>query len=274
MNYLQEKRIDKMIPKVIHYCWFGGNPLPQKALKCIESWKKFCPEYEIREWNEDNYDVNKIPYTAQAYQAKKYAFVSDYARFDILYTYGGIYFDTDVEIIKPIDKIIETGAFFGMEKIGDVASGLGIAAPPNEPLYFEILESYRKSFFIKPNGKMDLTTVVIRVTDILRQYGLTKKNNIQIVKNIHIYTPDYFNPKDARTGKITITSNTHTIHHFDASWTPPLRKKYIRYCQYFIPKIGSILTHIIFAPLHIVCIIQEVGVFGFFNRFIRYKKNK
>mgnify|MGYP001644804644 FL=1 len=104
-----------MIPKIIHYCWFGGHPLPASALKCIESWRKYCPDYEIKEWNESNYDVNKIPYISQAYEVKKYAFVSDYARFDILYQYGGVYFDTDVEVIKPIDEIIEKGAFFGME---------------------------------------------------------------------------------------------------------------------------------------------------------------
>ena len=104
-----------MIPKVIHYCWFGRNPLPPFAVKCIESWKKFLPGYEIKEWNEDNFDVNIIPYTQEAYEARKYAFVSDYARFYILYHHGGIYFDTDVEVIKSIDDIIERGAFMGCE---------------------------------------------------------------------------------------------------------------------------------------------------------------
>lgn len=99
-----------MIPKIIHYCWFGGNPLPELAQKCIASWKKFLPDYEIKEWNESNYDVRKIPYIEQAYNAKKYAFVSDYARFDILYQYGGIYFDTDVEVIKPFDEILKRRA--------------------------------------------------------------------------------------------------------------------------------------------------------------------
>jgi len=102
-----------MIPKIIHYCWFGRNPLPASALKCIYSWRKFLPNYEIKEWNEDNFDVNIIPYTREAYEAKKYAFVSDYARFYILYHYGGLYFDTDVEIIKPMDDIVERGNFYG-----------------------------------------------------------------------------------------------------------------------------------------------------------------
>ena len=105
-----------MIPKIIHYCWFGGNPLPELAMKCIESWRTYFPDYEIKEWNEDNFDVNIIPYTKEAYENKKYAFVSDYARFWILYNHGGIYFDTDVEVIKKMDDIIEKGSFMGCEK--------------------------------------------------------------------------------------------------------------------------------------------------------------
>ena len=112
---IQRKLNHIMIPKIIHYCWFGRNPLPELAQKCIASWKKYLPDYEIKEWNEDNFDVNIIPYTAEAYAAKKYAFVSDYARFWILYKYGGIYFDTDVEVIRPIDDIIAKGNFMGCE---------------------------------------------------------------------------------------------------------------------------------------------------------------
>ena len=124
-----------MIPKVIHYCWFGRNPLPKSALKCIDSWRKFFPDYEIKEWNEDNFDVNIIKYTQDAYNAKKYAFVSDYARIWILYNYGGVYFDTDVEVISPMTDIIEKGPFMGFEinnstenKIA-VNPGLGIGSP-------------------------------------------------------------------------------------------------------------------------------------------------
>ena len=255
-----------MIPKIIHYCWFGGNPLPETALKCIASWRKYCPDYEIKEWKEDNYNVQSIPYTAQAYQAKKYAFVSDYARFDILYRYGGVYFDTDVEVLKPIDEIIEKGAFLGMEHRGTVNAGLGMAASAHNALYAEILDSYKRSDFITSNGRMDLTTIVERVSSILKKYGLTKDNAIQTVKDITVYPIDYFNPKDARTGIITITDHTYTIHHFDASWTIPLRKKYIKYCKTLIPIIGSTMTHIILSPMRILCIIQEVGFWGFIKK--------
>ena len=126
-----------MIPKIIHYCWFGRNPLPELAQKCIASWRKYLPDYEIKEWNEDNFDVNMIPYTAEAYKAKKYAFVSDYARFWILYKYGGLYFDTDVEVIKPMDDIIARGPFMGCEnEAGKGATKLGVnpgPRPGNEP---------------------------------------------------------------------------------------------------------------------------------------------
>ena len=155
-----------MIPKVIHYCWFGRNPLPPLAIKCIESWKKYLPDYEIREWNEDNFDVNIVPYTQEAYQVKKYAFVSDYARFWILYKYGGIYFDTDVEVIKPLDDIIARGPFMGCEREGvattdsifpiginlGVNPGLGLGAIPNIELYKEILDMYATLHFLLSDG--------------------------------------------------------------------------------------------------------------------------
>ena len=216
-----------MIPKIIHYCWFGGNPLPELALKCIESWKKFLPDYEIKEWNESNYDVKKNLYISQAYDAKKYAFVSDYARFDILYEYGGIYFDTDVEVIRSLDKIIEHGAFAGFEFPGKLNAGLGIASPAASPIYKEILDSYKKSSFIKKDGTVDLTTVVERVSDIFCKHGFTEKNEIQYVAGITIYPVEYFCPKSLKTGIINLTDNTYTIHHYDGSWVSDMHKWYI-----------------------------------------------
>lgn len=255
-----------MIPKIIHYCWFGGNPLPELAKKCIESWKKFLPDYEIKEWNESNYDVHKIPYTAQAYDAKKYAFVSDYARFDILYQYGGIYFDTDVEVIKSIDKILLEGAFAGFESPGQLATGLGIASPIASPIYKEILESYEKSDFISSNGTMNLTTVVERVTEIFKKHGLTDENRIQKVADVTIYPAEYFCPKDNRTGELNITPNTYTIHHYDGSWTIPLRKKYMSLRSKIASKFGIKVAKIILLPLQVICIIKEVGFKSFLKK--------
>ena len=133
-----------MIPKTIHYCWFGKNPLPEIAVKCINSWKNFFPDYEIKEWNEDNFDLTSCDYCKEAYAVKKWAFVSDYARFKILYEYGGIYFDTDVEVIKNMEDIIKKGAFIGRERIADtfpVNAGLGLASEARMPIIKEILTS-------------------------------------------------------------------------------------------------------------------------------------
>ncbi|MGP1593877.1 MAG: glycosyltransferase family 32 protein [Treponema sp.] len=258
-----------MIPKVIHYCWFGGNPLPELAIRCIRSWRTYCPDYEIKEWNESNYDVHKIPYTAQAYEAKKYAFVSDYARFDILYQYGGIYFDTDVEVLKPIDELLECGAFFGFETLGFVNPGVGFAAPPHHEFCAAVLNSYVDESFITVHGTYNLTTIVDRATDILKKYGLSKKNTIQHILNTTIYPIDYFNPKNPQTGVITITDNTYTIHHFAASWTTPLRRRYMHLYKWLCPKIGSILTAIVLFPIRFICIIHEYGWKGFMLKIIR-----
>ena len=168
-----------MIPKVIHYCWFGRNPLPKLAIRCIESWKKHLPDYKIIEWNEDNFNVNIIPYTAEAYRAKKFAFVSDYARFWILHKYGGLYFDTDVEIIRPINDIITKGPFMGFEQpseevkqtssaLYDVAPGLALGATPGLAIYKELLDHYQNLHFLGNDGKPIPVTIVKHTTDVLK----------------------------------------------------------------------------------------------------------
>ncbi|TNU75055.1 glycosyltransferase family 32 protein, partial [Lactococcus cremoris] len=131
-----------MIPKVIHYCWFGGQPLPESALKCIESWRRFCPDYEIKQWSEKNYDVNKIQYIKEAYQEKKFAFVTDVARLDIIWNEGGIYLDTDVELIKSLDELLYNSLYLGMERAGRVNTGLGFGAEVNHPIVRANLELY------------------------------------------------------------------------------------------------------------------------------------
>ena len=222
------------IPKTIHYCWFGGNPLPPLAEKCIASWKKYLPDYEIKRWDESNFDVNIIPYTAQAYEAKKYAFVSDYARFWILYKYGGVYFDTDVEVIRPIDDIIAAGPFMGCEnpykpgatpnELG-VAPGLGLGVNPGLGLYKEILDIYDTQQFYNPNGALNEKTVVQYTTELLCQNGLKNIPGIQHLAEVAIYPNDYFCPQDYKTGVITITKNTRSIHHYAQSWLDEIQIK-------------------------------------------------
>lgn len=213
-----------MIPKVIHYCWFGRNPLPEDAKRCILSWRKFLPDYEIKEWNEDNFDVNFCDYTREAYKAKKYAFVSDYARFWILYHQGGLYFDTDVELIKPLNEIISNGAFIGIEKsmatkqqttdgwIG-INPGLGIGAEKGEPIYWDILAKYNSMKF-----DMNAGTVVKHTTDIMKLHGFNGKNELQEVGAISVYPDDVFCPMDSTTGLIHITENSVSIHHYSCTW--------------------------------------------------------
>ena len=232
-----------MIPKKIHYCWFGGNPLPESAKKCIETWKKYCPDYEIIEWNETNFDVNQNQYCKEAYAAKKWAFVSDYARFWILYKYGGIYFDTDVEVIKPLDSIIEKGPFMGCERDVEcnVASaiavapglglgvnpGLGLGVNPGLGLYKEILDLYETLHFKNKDGSLNLKTVVQYTTEILVKHGLKNTNNIQYCAGIYIYPREFFCPKNIDTGILELTDNSYTIHHFEGTWlTPWLRLRH------------------------------------------------
>ncbi len=213
-----------MIPKVIHYCWFGRNPLPKSALKCIASWRKFFPDYEIKEWNEDNFDVNIIPYTQQAYAAKKYAFVSDYARFWILYKYGGLYFDTDVEIIKNMDSIVGQGAFMGIEKGASldgkpmVAPGLGLGVEAKHSFYKRMLNYYDNMSFILKDGTLNTHTIVEYTTNQLYEDGMQPNANLQCVDGIWIYPEDVFCPMDSTTGIVKIKPDTVSIHHYDSSW--------------------------------------------------------
>lgn len=213
------------IPRTIHYCWFGGNPLGSEELKCIESWRKHFPDYSICRWDESNFNVRCCPYASQAYDAKKWAFVSDYARFAILFEHGGLYFDTDVEVIRPMDDIIAKGPFMGFESdAGDAESsctvnpGLGLAASPGLELYELILNSYQSDEFVRADGTFDQTTVVTRTTEILRSHGLKDAPGVQNVAGVAIYPSEYFNPKDFRTGEINVTTNTRSIHHFGMSW--------------------------------------------------------
>lgn len=238
-----------MIPKIIHYCWFGGNPLPDSAKKCIASWRKFLPDYEIWAWIENSpqpssierelfadtvmtFDVNVIPYTKEAYEAKRYAFVSDYARFDILYQYGGVYFDTDVQVIKPMDEIIAKGPFMGREAGSwmraygrpnglAVAPGLALGVEAGLPLYKEFLDVYKTLQFRLDDGSLNTKTICWHVTEILLKHGLTDNNDdIESVAGVWIYPADVFCPMDHTRGNIvTITERTRSIHRYDASWS-------------------------------------------------------
>ena len=211
-----------MIPKIIHYCWVGNTPKPQSVLYCIESWKKFCPDYEIREWNESNYDFTKNRYMKQAYEAKKWGFVPDYARLDIIYEYGGIYLDTDVELVKRIDKLLNQSAFMGFENTGDgeyfINCGHGFGAEPRHEIIGAARELYENIQFVNEDGTYNMLPSPHYTTQTLKKYGLVQVNKDQELPKMMIYASDVLCPKNFRTGKIHQSSRTISIHHFTASW--------------------------------------------------------
>ena len=216
------------IPKVIHYCWFGKGKMPKLAKKCIKSWKKYCPDYEFVLHTEDNFDLTQNRYMREAYEAGKWAFVSDYARLKIIYDNGGIYLDTDVEIIKPIDDLLSTKGFMGFDEKGIVATGLGFGAEKGNKIVYEFLKDYDDIPFVLPDGSYDLTPCSDRNTEALKRLGMDIKNTNQTFMDITFLSDEYLCPMNYYTGKKTITQNTYSIHHYSASWTSKVTKRTTR----------------------------------------------
>lgn len=213
------------IPKVIHYCWFGNGKMPALSEKCIKSWKKYCPDYKIVCWSEENFDVNENKYAKEAYQAGKWAFVSDYVRLKVLYDHGGIYLDTDVELIKPLDSLIEETGYIGFEDGGNISTGLGFACEKGNEFVGAILKDYDDISFVNPDGTYDLTPCPDRNTKTLINLGLDISKKDQIFMGMHILPEEYLCPIKYYTGKKVITDNTYSIHHYYASWTSATSKR-------------------------------------------------
>ena len=234
-----------MIPKKIHYCWFGGNPLPELAQRCIESWKKYCPDYEIIEWNESNFDVNFCEYSKEAYESKKWAFVSDVARLYALVNYGGIYMDTDVEVLKPLDELLKYEAVSGFEAKDRIPTGL-MACEKGQLFFVELLDDYIGAHFVNGDGTLNLETNVVRITNTCLKYGLRLDNTLQTVKGFTLLPYDYLCPKDDVTKIVTITENTYVIHHFDGSWLSAEDKCFaelkIKYSKVFPNKVAGYMA--------------------------------
>ncbi len=210
------------INKKIHYCWFGGNEKSKLINKCIESWKKLCPDYEIVEWNESNFDININDYVKEAYENKKWAFVSDYARLWTVYNHGGIYLDVDVELVKPLDDLLQYDAFFSSENNLNINTGLGFGAVKNNDIVKMLLDSYEELHFVLEDGSLDMTACTRRNTVTLEEkYGtISEKINRELIKNIMIFGSEYFSPYNSITGEMKKTSNTYGIHWYNASWRP------------------------------------------------------
>ena len=232
----------KSIPKKIHYCWFGKSPLPPLAVKCIDSWHKHMPDYEIIRWDESNFDINISNYTKEAYNKQLYAFVSDYARFYILNKHGGIYLDTDVEIIKPLHEILINGPSLGIETNGQVNPGLGMAAIPNMSFINEIIDFYNALHFIRKDGTINYNTIVFYISSLLHQKGWD--GEASKFQGFRIYPTEYFCPLDYQTGKLQLTNNTFSIHHFAASWIKTDQKIYQLILKLFGNKVASLCSKI------------------------------
>ena len=216
------------IPKVIHYCWFGKGKMPALAEKCIKSWKKYCPDYEIVCWNEENFDITQNRYMREAYEAGKWAFVSDYARLKIVYDHGGIYLDTDVELLKSLDPLLKYSGFMGFDEKGIIATGLGFGAAPGNQIVGEFLKDYDDLPFVLEDGSFDLTPCPDRNTLALKRLGMDTKKNEQVFMDTKFLPREYLCPMDYYTGKKTITKNTYSIHHYSASWTSKVTKRTTR----------------------------------------------
>lgn len=203
-----------MIPKTIHYCWFGRGELSAKAKKCIQSWKKYCPDYEIIEWNEDNFDVHQNEYTKKVYAEKKYAFLSDYARLKIVYEQGGIYLDVDVELVKSLDDLLENDAYFGFETKEFINTGVGFGAKKGSIAVKTLLEEYNQLL----DGTKDVIGCPKLNTEGVIKLGLERNGQLQKLADCTVYPADYFNPYDDPTGRLNKTKNTYSIHWYAKSW--------------------------------------------------------
>ncbi|WP_195467400.1 glycosyltransferase [Clostridium sp. D43t1_170807_H7] len=260
------------IPKKIHYCWFGENELPELTQKCMESWRKNCLGYEIIEWNEKNFNINCNEYVKEAYQCKKWAFVSDYVRLKVLYEEGGIYVDTDLEIIKSFDDLLKLKSFIGFEDNQGLSTAV-IGAVPKSNWIFKWMEYYETNNFIKQDGSMDTTTNVEIISKMLtKTTNLEFNNTMQILNNgIKVFPKEYFSPKEYATNIMKITNNTYAIHHFDSSWLGELEIKKLRrgfkLRKIFGNTFGKISNNIIYG-------FEKYGILGPLKVFVEFKKRK
>lgn len=226
-EFTVDKRTDSIqIPKLIHYCWFGGGEKPPLNQACIDSWKKYCPDYEIIEWNPSNCDMEINPYVSEAYhECRQWGAVSDYFSVKVLYEHGGIYLDTDVQLLNNIDVFLYNKAFASFDSTnGMVNFGSGAGSVRGNFLFKEIQNEYEGLHFLNQDGTRNDAANYIYQTRILKKYGLKLDNSLQYLDDISIYPSECFCPYDLRSGETTITDNTYGIHQFDGSWWDPERK--------------------------------------------------
>lgn len=205
-----------MIEKKIHYCWFGGNQLPDSVVKCIDSWKKYCPDYDIKQWDESNYDYKKNPYMMEAYKNRKFAFVTDYARLDIIYHHGGIYLDTDVELIDSLNNLLGLDMYLGFELPGFINTGIGFGAKKSHPFLLENLKQYEYLSYY--DNKETCVYYTGKAINNYYQVDISNKDEEIELSDLTIFPTDFFCPLNMETNNLNITANTKSIHHYDATW--------------------------------------------------------
>lgn len=238
-----------MIPQIIHYCWFGGKEKPDDVIKCINSWKKFCPSFSIIEWNENNYCISDAPiYVQEAIQSKKYAFATDYIRLDVVNKNGGLYFDTDVELIADISFLLENNSFFGLERSNGeykVNTGIGFGSTKKNILLEMMMNDYHELRFIKPNGEFDILPCPERNSVHFINMNYKLNNHIENIDDNLVLPTEYMCPLDQQTGILNITNNTVSIHHYLASWFNKSEQKLKRINEKLRPIFGYRISNII-----------------------------
>lgn len=252
-----------MIPKVIHYCWFGKQPLPKSVKANIDSWKKNCPDYTIVQWNEDNFDVDKYSFTREAYNNRQWAFVSDVARLDIIYNHGGIYLDTDVELLKSLDSVLDTQAYFACEDRFSVNTGLGFGAVKHNQFVLSNLQEYQNKHFVNLDGTLDKVICVDITSHLLFKMGFKANGKKQKIDGLIIYPKSYFCPIRFGSQRERIEDNTISIHHYDATWKETTKKEnetisFIKkYVKYYIDSLLGYGTYNRIKKLKIVRLISK-----------------
>ena len=236
------------IPKVIHYCWFGGAPLDDRSKECISSWEKYCPDYEIIRWDETNFDVSQNEYMREAYDAGKWAFVTDVARLMIILEHGGFYFDTDVELVKSLDDLTSLDAFFGKEEPFTINTGIGFGARPQHAAVAAMLKDYDGIHFTLGKGVYDLQPCPYRNSKVLVDNGLKDVESVQTLTvdgdEVRVFPKEYFCPRDYETGEMNLTDNSFSIHWYGASWLSAEAKKNIECAENFQKTHGKLASFI------------------------------
>lgn len=263
-----------MIPKIIHYCWFGHNPKSELIERCIESWRKFCPDYEIKEWNEDNFDYTQCQYAADAYKEKKWGFVPDFIRLKLIYDYGGIYLDTDVELLKSLDALLEESAVMGFENKCYVNSGSIIMSEPGNTIIKSMYEMYYDVSFYNEDSSLNLVPSPKYNTEVLVKYGLQQNNTKQTVSDgvsqITVFPTEYFCPKDFESGQIAIFENTYSIHHYDGSWFDDFQISAWEYRRKIFKKYKNKKVCMFF--VHLYCLKLRIKHYGILKTLEYYIK--